>query len=84
MSYEKVKQAKLKMIGTKQAMKAVENGFADKVYVARDADVRITGKIVALCEHKGITVCYVESMSRLGKACGIDVGAAVVAVKDEV
>lgn len=83
MSYEKVQQAKSKLIGTKQATKAVESGIAKEVYVATDADEKITSKVVALCKSKGIPVYYVDSMQRLGKVCGIDVGAAVVAVKAE-
>lgn len=81
MSYEKVEQAKSLTIGTKQTAKAVEQGLAEEVVVAKDADKRITSKIVALCNEKGIPVSYVESMRRLGKACGIEVGAAVTAIK---
>ena len=83
MSYDKVKQAAKVTIGTKQATKSVEAGKASEVIVAKDADPRITGKMVNLCQKMGVKVTYVESMKLLGKACGIEVGAAMVAVVNE-
>jgi large subunit ribosomal protein L7A len=70
-------------IGTKQATKTVETGNAAEVFVAKDADPRITSKMVNLCKKMGVTVTYVDSMKLLGKACGIEVGAAMVAVVNE-
>jgi large subunit ribosomal protein L7A len=83
MSYERVKQAANIGIGTKQATRMVELGKVSEVFVAKDADPRITIKMVTLCTKLGVTVTYVESMKLLGKACGIDVGAAVAAVVNE-
>jgi len=83
MSYDKVKQAAKLSIGTKQATKAVESGIAAEVFVAKDADPRITNKMVSLCRKMGVQVTYVDSMKQLGKACGIEVGAAIAAVVNE-
>ncbi|WP_040953131.1 50S ribosomal protein L7ae-like protein [Gorillibacterium massiliense] len=80
MSYEEVKQAEKLSIGTKQATRMVELGRASEVYVAKDADPRITNKIVNLCKKSGVKVTYVDSMKQLGKACGIEVGAAMAAI----
>lgn len=66
-------------IGTKQTTKAVEQGLAARVFVARDADPRLTGKIVELCRKAEIEVEWVDRMADLGKRCGIDVGAASAA-----
>lgn len=79
MSYEKVSQARNLCIGTKQTLKMVEAGKVEQVFVAEDADPRITSKVVNLCQKLGVTVTYVDSMKKLGKACGIDVGAAMAA-----
>lgn len=79
MSYEKVSQARNLCIGTKQTLKMVEQGKAEQVFVAEDADPRITSKVVNLCNKHGIPIIYVDSMRKLGKACGIDVGAAMAA-----
>jgi len=83
MSYEKVKQAGKLSIGTKQATRLVEQGIASEVFVAKDADPRITNKVVNLCKKCGVKVTYVDSMKQLGKACGIEVGAAIAAVVNE-
>jgi len=66
-------------IGTKQTTKAVEQRKATLVYAARDADPRITGKIVQLCEKYGVAIAWVDTMLELGETCGIDIGAAMAA-----
>lgn len=67
-------------IGTKQTVKAVELGAANKVFVARDADLKLINKIVAITKKAGVEIVYIDSMKQLGKACGIEVGAAMAAV----
>lgn len=67
-------------IGTKQTVKAVELGQAAEVYVAEDGDQRITSRIIMLCNKQGVKITYVDTMLNLGKACGIEVGAAMAAV----
>lgn len=83
MSYEKRLQERDLSIGTKQTTRSIELGKAAEVFVARDADPRITSKIVNLCKKMGIQLTYVDTMKQLGKACGIEVGAAMVAVLNE-
>ncbi|NBI30344.1 50S ribosomal protein L7ae-like protein [Chengkuizengella marina] len=80
MSYEKVTQANRLSIGTKQTLKVVERGSATEVYVAKDADPKVTAKVIVLCKDMNVNIIYVDSMKQLGKACGIEVGAAVAAV----
>lgn len=80
MSYEKVKQAEKLSVGVKQTLKAVEQGKALEVVIAKDADPRYITKIVSLSQEKAITLSYVESMKKLGKSSGIEVGAATVAI----
>ncbi|MBA4603163.1 50S ribosomal protein L7ae-like protein [Thermoactinomyces mirandus] len=80
MSYEKVKQANSLTIGTKQTKKAIEQGKATQVIVAEDADPHVIQPVITLCHERGIAVTRVDSMKRLGKACGIEVGAATAAI----
>ncbi|RKD22746.1 ribosomal protein L7Ae-like protein [Ammoniphilus oxalaticus] len=80
MSYDKVKQASKVIIGMKQTLKAVEQGMVKEVFVAKDADPRIIEKIIGVCSEKEVSVEYVDSMKQLGKACGIEVGAATAAI----
>ncbi|MCP8618052.1 50S ribosomal protein L7ae-like protein [Salirhabdus salicampi] len=82
MSYEKVAQAKSNVIvGTKQTIKAMKNGAVQLVVIANDADRQVTSRVIHLAEDLGIPISYVDSMKKLGKSCGIDVGAATVAIK---
>ncbi|MBO8172743.1 MAG: 50S ribosomal protein L7ae-like protein [Bacillaceae bacterium] len=83
MSYEKVEQATNLIVGTKQTIKAVEQGRVREVFVARDADQRVTSRVIDLCKKKHVPVTYVDSKRRLGKACGIDVSAAVSAIRND-
>jgi len=78
MSYEKVSQAEKLIIGTKQTIKALETDLAIEVIIAVDADTRVINKVEALAKAKGVPITAVDSMKKLGKACGIDVGAATV------
>lgn len=72
-----------KVVGAKQVKRAVEAGTARKVFLAGDADPRVTEPITALCGEKSVAVETVPSMRELGRACGISVGAAVAAAVAE-
>jgi large subunit ribosomal protein L7A len=80
MSYEKVLQARKIVIGTKQAVKALKEGNAQEILVASDAEQRLTAKVVEEALLMEIPIHYVDSMKKLGKTCGIEVGAATVAI----
>ncbi|WP_025028112.1 50S ribosomal protein L7ae-like protein [Caldalkalibacillus mannanilyticus] len=81
MSYEKVKQATLCRVGLKQTIKSVEQREADEVIIAKDADPAIVNSVLQICHKNNIPVTYVDSKRKLGKTCGIEVGAATVALK---
>jgi Ribosomal protein HS6-type (S12/L30/L7a) len=67
-----------KAIGIKQSLKVVEADNAKIVYIAKDADDKITGSLRELCDSKAVEIVYVDTMKQLGKACGIEVGASAV------
>jgi large subunit ribosomal protein L7A len=69
-----------KIVGTKQSIRAVESGSVKLVFVARDADEKVVTNLKELCTRNSVEVVFVENMKQLGKACGIEVGAAAVAV----
>lgn len=81
MSYEKVLQANDLVIGTKQTLKALDDGIVSEVIIARDAEYRVIYKVEALAKTKDVPLVYVDSMKKLGKACRIEVGAATVALR---
>ena len=81
MSYEKVIQAKSVVIGTKQTIRALKNHLIQEIFIATDADPFLTARVVENATELNVPITYVDSMKMLGKACGIDVGAATVAIK---
>lgn len=81
MSYEKVIQARSVIIGTKQTIRALKNHLIQEVIIAEDADPYLTAYVVETATDLNVPITYVDSMKMLGKACGIDVGAATVAIK---
>ena len=72
--------AKNKIVGIKQLRKALRDGSAQKVFVAMDADPKLVQPICVSCREGGVPVEEVPTMAELGRACGIEVGAAVAAL----
>ncbi|MHC1760294.1 MAG: ribosomal L7Ae/L30e/S12e/Gadd45 family protein [Negativicutes bacterium] len=69
-----------KVIGIKQSLKAVGKGCALEVYLAEDADSRMTLPLKQACQTQNVPVVCGCSMEELGTACGIDVGAAAITI----
>ena len=69
-----------RVVGAKQIRKALNAGKAKTVYLAKNADPAITEPLAAVCQHNNVECVWVRSMSDLGNACGIEVGAAAAAV----
>ena len=87
MAFEQVVQAisgKKTVAGAKQLRKALRSGAAGCVYLAADADPAITEPIFALSQRCNTQVVWVRSMTDLGRACGIEVGAAAAAAVDPI
>ncbi|MFC4736708.1 50S ribosomal protein L7ae-like protein [Bacillus daqingensis] len=81
MSYEKVAQAAEKVVGTKQTLKALESEQVRELVVAEDADQEVLAKALETARELNVPITYADSMKKLGRACGIDVNAAIVAIK---
>ncbi len=69
-----------KVVGAKQTKRALSGGTAVAVYLADDADPRVTEAIRELCVQQNVPTHDVPSMKELGQVCGIAVGAAVAAL----
>ena len=69
-----------RVVGAKQVKRALSDGRAKKVFLAGDADPRVTEPLAALAREKGTAVEEVPSMKELGAACGIAVGSAAAAL----
>ena len=69
-----------KVVGLKQVRRAVTEGRVNLVFLACDADPRLTESLDALCNEHSVSVVWDYTMAQLGKACGIAVGTAAAAV----
>jgi large subunit ribosomal protein L7A len=77
---ERLKAAAQRAVGTNQTAKAISRGQARVVFVAQDADRRVTEPLLRVARERGMEVVEVPSMAALGRACGIAVGAAAAAI----
>lgn len=69
--------------GTNEATKAIERGSAQLVVIAEDVDPpEVVMHIPALCDEKKIPYVYVPSKIELGRASGIDVPSASIAIAE--
>lgn len=68
------------LAGAKQTRKAILNGTACTVLLARDADPQLTEPLEALCRERLVQVRWIGSMKELGALCALKVGAAAAAV----
>ena len=65
--------------GAKQLRKALAAKTVHRVYLAKNADPAITEPLEAFCKQNRVSYAWVKSMTDLGCACGIEVGAAAAA-----
>ena len=73
-------RSQTKVVGAKQIRKALNAGKAKAVFLAQNADPAITEPLAAVCQQNNVEFVWVKSMTDLGSACGIEVGAAAAAV----
>ncbi len=69
-----------KVVGAKQVKRALSKSEVQTVFIARDAEKKVTEEIEDLCKSKEVVVHYIDTMEELGEACGIDINAAVAAL----
>lgn len=69
-----------RVVGAKQIRKALNAGKAQKVFLAKNADPAMTEPLAAACQQNRVECVWVRSMTELGNACGIEVGAAAAAI----
>lgn len=78
---EDVKNAKEKITGLKQTLRAVQQDKVKVVCIANDLEEYVLNKVTAQCEEMSVPlVCLAYGRDELGRACCIEVGAAVVAL----
>ena len=71
---------KEKVVGLKQVRRALNQQAARRVYLASDADPRLTEPLRELCRTQDVPCNGSMTLQQLGRACGIAVPAAAVAL----
>lgn len=69
-----------RVVGAKQVRRAVAEGSAARVFLAKDADPRVTSPLEQFCADKNVPVDTGATMAELGAACDIAVPSAAAAV----
>ena len=72
-----------KVVGAKQAKRALRDGRAVRLFMAMDAAPRLLQPLVQEAVNRQVPVSQVPTMKELGAACGIAVGAAVAVLTKE-
>ena len=72
-----------KVVGIKQTAKALKNNLGSKLYVAKDADIKLLEPILKLAADRSLEIEEVDTMKELGILCGIDVSAATALIIKE-
>lgn len=69
--------APMRVVGIKQATKAIKEGMVKEAYLADGADSDIRNSFLKLCKKCEIPVVSVESTEKLGELCDIYAEASV-------
>ncbi len=78
---EGLKDAKRRIVGARQVLRAIATGSLAHVYIARDADPFVTRPVMDACEKSGVRFTETDTMAQLGAVCGIDVKASVAGLR---
>lgn len=72
-----------RVAGLKQVLRYARQGGLEKVYIAKDADEAVSGKLIHACAKYGIPYDMTHTMHQLGSACQIEVGSACAGLLKE-
>jgi len=77
---EKLKKAD-KVVGTRRLLRAIEAGEISEAYLALDCDLFIARQIADACKKAGVRLYEVDTMKKLGEACGVEVKTASAGIR---
>ena len=84
MMLTELKNCANKVIGMKQTLKALKGDQVSSLFIAKDAEIKVTRPLIELAQKNTVDIQYVRTMVELGQAVGIEVGAAAVAVLKQI
>lgn len=67
-------------VGFKQAVRALNENNAEKLFIAEDCDDKMKNELSSLANEKNTPVTYVPTMKELGDICKIEVSASCATV----
>jgi large subunit ribosomal protein L7A len=70
-----------KVVGAKRLQKAIEADEIQMAFVALDADLLVTKKVIELARQKCLPIVEVDTMKALGEAAGVAVPTAAAGIK---
>jgi large subunit ribosomal protein L7A len=69
-----------KVIGMKQTLRALEREQATVLYVAKDAQSKVTFRALELAKSQELPIVYIDTMEELGSVCDVEVKTATAAL----
>ena len=77
-------EAKEKVVGLKETLRALQKDMVSAVYLANDVDESLRRRVSAALREKNVQMIPVRiGRKEFGRLCGIEVGASVVALLRE-
>lgn len=64
------------IVGVKQTLRALNENILECIFIAEDADGYAVKQVIEAAKEMHLQIINVESKKKLGKQCGIDIGAA--------
>jgi large subunit ribosomal protein L7A len=71
---------KRRVAGVKQVIRHAHQAELEKVFIAKDADEEIIGRLRSICDEHRIPCDVAHTMHQIGNACQIEVGSACAGV----
>jgi large subunit ribosomal protein L7A len=69
-----------RVAGLKQVLRYARQGGLETVFIAKDADEDIIGRLMNACDRYGIPHDITHTMHQIGNACQIEVGSACAGI----
>lgn len=64
----------------KQTLRALEREEVEVLYVAKDAQSKVTMRALELAESQHLPIVYIDTMEELGSVCDVEVKTATAAL----
>lgn len=67
-------------VGYKQAVRALNEDKAAKIFIAEDSDTNMKNSLESLANQKNTPIFFIPAMKELGNMCSIEVGASCAVI----